>query len=366
MSLVEDKAADAAEAIRQAADLLTTDPVQTETRARALLAATPDDPAAGLLLGSALRYQGRFPEAFEVLQSLLVNGADGWLVHAELAQTLLALGDSRRAAALLEAAMDLRPQWAPGWRLLGDIRLLAGDAEGAQAADDRYLQGVITDPWLRGQAEALTGGDLERAKNILATALSQDLYSLPIAHLLAEVLVRLNRLPDAEEVLAACVREAPNFDLVRLAYADLLKRMGRPEAGLLQIDLLLARNPRAFRCRILKAELSAQMGDDAGAVEAYRWLLEAVPDQPELWRVCGRILQRLGRLDEAAFVLRRSVELDAGFAKGWRDLAELEGYPFTVENLAQLEALDASPDLPAAARADLRGALAKARAGGQP
>jgi len=366
MSLAEENAVDGAEAIRQAAETLNTDPAQTEARAREWLERTPGDRAATLLLGSALRHQRRFVEAFEILQPLLVGGADGWLVYAELAQTLFALGDTRRAADLLEPALELRPQWGPGWRLLADIRLLCGDAQGAQAADDRYLQSVIRDPWLRQQADALTGGDLELTKNILAAALSQDLYSLPIAHLLAEVLVRLNRLADSEQLLAACVREAPDFDLVRQAYADLLMRMARPEAALREIDTLLARSPGSLRCRILKARVSAQAGDDAGAVEAYDWLLRVAPDQPELWRACGQILQRLRRLDEAAVVFRRSVEADANFTKGWRDLAELEGCRFTSEELAQLEALDASPDLPATARADLEIALAKARADLQP
>jgi predicted Zn-dependent protease len=366
MSLAEENVDDGAEAIRQAAETLNTDPAQAEARARELLARTPGDPAATLLLGSALRHQHRFVEALDILQPLLAGGADGWMVYAELAQTFFALRHTQQAAALLEPAMELRPQWAPGWRLLADIRLLSGDTEGAQAADDRYLQAVILDPWLRRQADALTGGDLETTKNILAAALSQDLYSLPIAHLLAEVLVRLNRLTDAEPLLAACVREAPDFDLVRLAYADLLKRMARPEAALREIDTLLARTPRSLRCRILKAELSAQAGDDAGAVEAYHWLLAAAPDQPALWRACGQILQRMRRLDEAAIVFHRSVEADPGFTKGWRHLAELEGFRFTPEDAAWLEALDASPDLPAAARADLQGALTKARADTQP
>jgi predicted Zn-dependent protease len=367
MSLAEQNADVGAEAIQQAAETLNTDPAQAEARARELLARTPGDPAATLLLGAALRHQGRVVEALEILEPLLAAGAEtGWMVYAELAQTFFALGHTRRAAVLLEPALELRPQWAPGWRLLGDIRLLSGDAEGAQAADSRYLQSVIRDPWLREQAEALTGGDLETTKNILAAALSQDLYSLPIAHLLAEVLVRLHRLSDAEALLAACVREAPDFDLVRLAYADLLTRMARPEAALREIDALLARTPRSLRCRILKATLSAQAGDDAGAVEAYNWLLRGAPDQPELWRACGQILQRLRRLDEAAVVFRRSVEADAGFTKGWRDLAELEGYRFTSEELVRLEALDTSPDTPAAARADLQSVLVKARADVQP
>src|SRR5512140_1455469 len=92
----------------QAAVLLATDAAAAERRARAILDVAPADPRARLILGSALRRQGRFAAAREVLEPLAKAHPQAALTQYELGVTLAALGDPAEGAAALRRAVALR------------------------------------------------------------------------------------------------------------------------------------------------------------------------------------------------------------------------------------------------------------------
>jgi predicted Zn-dependent protease len=296
------------ERLRGAIQALGWDPLQAETLAREMLAAEPDDRHAPVILGAALRLQHRLEDALAVLRSASATGANAWMVHAELGQTLFALGRSREAVGPLERAASLNRDWAPGWRILGDIFRLAGDVAGAEAADDHFLCAQLRDHFLREQAAALAEGRADQARR----ALAHNARSPSAALLLAEALRRLERLAEAERLLATLLRDAPAFDLGRLSHAKVLKQMRRFPQALREVDLLLARNPADIRTRTLKSALLVELGDFAGACEITRGLLVDVPDQPHAWTAYGFALQALGRSDDAAEAFRRCLELTNG------------------------------------------------------
>jgi tetratricopeptide (TPR) repeat protein len=280
-------------------------------------------------------------------------------VLAEAAR-LLGAGRSRDATPLLERAVAADPGLGAAWRMLGDIRLVAGDVAGAQAAYDRMLVAVLPDAQLREPALDLAEGRLAAARDALRDLVGREPANLAAAHLFGEVLAREGNLAAAEPLLAHVVGAAPGLHLARLAYALVLQRVGKPAQAMATLEPLLRHDPRHNRGRMARAALLTELGDYAGAAETTAAVLADIPDQPSGWLVQGAGLRTLGRVDEAIAAWRRALALDPASAEAWWSLANLKAYRFTDDDSAAMEALAAAPDLPPERRSLVDFARAKA------
>ena len=288
-----------------------------------------------------------------------VAANDPSAVLAEAAR-LLGEGRSRDAAPLLERALAADPSVGTAWRMLGDIRLVAGDVAAAQAAYDRTLWAVLPDPRLRQPALDLAEGRLNAARETLRAILQREPANLAAAHLLGEVLAREGDLGAAEPLLAHVVTAAQGLHLARLAYVLVLQRLGKAIDALTALSPLLAREPRHTRARMARAALLTELGDYAAAAEVTAEVLADIPDQPNGWLVHGAGLRTLGRTDQAVAAWRRALTLDPASAEAWWSLANLKAYRFSEADLTAIESLAAAPDLPPERRSLADFARAKA------
>jgi tetratricopeptide (TPR) repeat protein len=346
--------------LRRAIGLVATDPAEAEALARRVLAARPNDPDATAVLSGALRTRGDTAGALAVIEPLAARQARGWVVRYEWAQVLVALGRSRDAVEPLTAATGLNPRLAAAWRLLGDIRLMAGDARAAQIAYDRQLGATMPDARLAALARALSEGRIAEAESELRAALTANPDALAPAHLLAEVLARRGELVAAEALLAHCLERAPNLGLARLAHALVLDRAGKPEAALAEFDRVLARDPANVRARAARAAALTSVGDYAAAVEITSALAAAFPDQAHAWTIQANGLRMLGRIDEAVAAWRRAIALQPERGEPYWGLANLKAYRFSEAERAAMSARSADPATSEQDRALLAFALGKA------
>jgi predicted Zn-dependent protease len=73
------------------------------------------------------------------LEALLAKGNDAPALRFALATRYLAAGDAAAAVRHAEAAVALDAAYSAGWKILGQARAAAGDAQGAV---DSYSRGV--------------------------------------------------------------------------------------------------------------------------------------------------------------------------------------------------------------------------------
>ena len=350
---------DLAALLRRAAELLGSDPAQAEAIARQVIAITPDDDAL-TVLGAALRGQGAYEAAREVLEPLVARRAELWAPRFELARVLVALGRSRAAVKPLTEALALNPALSAGWRLLGDIRLFSGQFSAAQSAYDSQLRSEITDPRLQAVARAMVEGRLGEAERDLESILTRDPAATAAVHLLAEVLARQGRLADAERLLSECLRRAPDHVPARRTLALVLYGAGQHARALAQLDQILARDSHDQRCRIIKAATLTELGEHAAAADIGRALLEVFPDQPRGWLVHGHGLRTLGRTEEAVAAFRRCLDLDPDCGEAYWSLANLKTYRFPPSAAVEMDARLGRSDLLVEDRIHLHFALGRA------
>lgn len=179
------------------------------------------------------------------------------------------------AVVYLRRAVDADPRFGAARLCLGSALLLTGDTAGAaDALDERAHQAKLPDPG-RQLFEAVAG--LEATSG-----------------------------PGVDDESVAGLRD----------YAEKLAE------DALHARLLI--HPLAVGLHVTDDEVgTGQRYDDAHAL-AYELLLEQVPHHARLHFRCGRLLQRLGREDEARDRYRRALELDPR-SRAWPGVAELLG-----------------------------------------
>ncbi|HEX3367658.1 tetratricopeptide repeat-containing sulfotransferase family protein [Phenylobacterium sp.] len=346
--------------IARAAALLASDPGQARREAEAILRLAPSDPRALLILASARRRLGDAPGAHAVLAPLAQAYPRAATTQYELGLTLADLGEAAPAAAALHNAVSLNRDLADAWRALGDLKFKAGEVAAAEAAFAEHRRATVTDPALKGAAEALFAGRVAEAETQLRAHLTRHLADAAATRMLAEVYLRQSRYGDAEILFARALELDPGHDGARFGYADALFRQQKASEALVEVERLLALAPKDPAYLNLQAACLALVGEDARVIAIYEGLLADYPRQPRLWLNYGHTLRAVGRREEAVTAYKKSLELAPGLGDAYWSLANLKVAALgPADEAAMLAGLDRG-DLTADDRLHLHYALGKA------
>jgi tetratricopeptide (TPR) repeat protein len=131
--------------LERASRLLATDPRQAERLATELLARSPGDPRARLVLGAARRRGGDAAGARVVLEPLAAAQTGSPFAQLEFGLCLADIGEPAPAVAALRRALALRENLPQAWRALAEQLVLLGREDEAEALLARRLHGEGTD-----------------------------------------------------------------------------------------------------------------------------------------------------------------------------------------------------------------------------
>ena len=352
--------APAAATIARAAALLATDPTEAARLAEGLFRLAPNDPRVLLILGSARRRMGNPQAAKAVLAPLAKAYPRAANTQYELGLTLAELDEPAQATTALKQATAVNRDLADAWRVLGDLAFKAGDTASADSAYAQHRRASITDPDLRGAAEAIFAGRLAEAEDVLRARLSRHLADATATRMLGELYLRRARYGDAEVLFARCLELDPAHDGARFSYADALFRQQKAPQAIAEVEPLLARAPKDPAYLNLYAACLALVGEDARVVALYEGLLADYPRQPRLWLNYGHNLRAVGRREDAVVAYQKSLELAPGLGDAYWSLANLKVAAFTAADEAAMAAALARPDLTTDDRLHLHYALGKA------
>jgi Flp pilus assembly protein TadD len=163
----------------------------------------PRDPVAGVKAAAALRDLGRYDQAAEIAQGVLViqpNNADAML---EVGRAHIARGQAFYGVAALEQARNARPNDWQAWSLLGTAYEQVRRPADARAA---WAQALALSPdnpsVLTNMAiSAMTQGDSVTAEPLLRRAAAQPGATLKVRLNLAMVLGLSGKIDEAEQIL---------------------------------------------------------------------------------------------------------------------------------------------------------------------
>ena len=302
----------------------------------------------------------RAEEAIALLEPLAQGlPAQATLLH-ELAFAYAAAGRPDAASAALSRAVAAAPALGASWLALGDRFTAQGLADAADVAYARHIRHSTQDPQLLAAATALCENRIPVAEQLLRARLREHPTDVAAIRLFAEVAARLGRYADAANLLARCLELAPGFHAARHNLAIVLHRQGRPAEALAEVQRLLDLDPRNPAYRNLQAALLARIGDYATSLDVYEDVLARYPDQPRLWMSYGHALKTVGREADSIAAYRRSIDQAPSLGEAYWSLANLKTFRFSEAELAAMRTQLASAALGPEDRFHFEFALGKA------
>jgi tetratricopeptide (TPR) repeat protein len=216
-------------------------------------------------------------------------------------------------------------------------------------------------PELRNAAVLARQGQIGEAAGALQQFLKNRPQDADALFLLGDIARQEGRFADAERLFARSVDIAPAFDAARFHQANTLLEIGQAPEALAHSEVLLARDPKNPVFHALKA-MALELLDEHPAA-ALLWQQVVEEGAPEEYRIRqAHVLRVLGRREDSIAACREAIGRDPSFGRAWWTLAMLAGFGFSDEDVAQMEALAAQPELPIDRRVPLLFALGKAYA----
>jgi predicted Zn-dependent protease len=323
--------------LMRASQLLESDPGAAAQRAADILAASPGQVEASLLLASARRKLGDAAAATSVLESLAAALPDSPLMQLELGRAYASSGRGAEALAVLRRAVALDAGFEDGWRELAAQLFTVGEILEGDAAYARYAR-LARDPSELADARvALADNRLEAAGAGVRQRLQQVPHDVVALRMLADIALRRDDEAEAERRLTECLQHAPGYAGARYDLGVLLNVQQRSSEVLPLVERLLATEPRNIDYLSLKAQALRLLG---GSHEAVALMKQAVADHPgedRAWLLCGHLLREVGQQAQAIEVYRRALVVRPGSGRAYSSLANLKTFRFSDADRAAMQ-----------------------------
>jgi tetratricopeptide (TPR) repeat protein len=225
---------------------------------------------------------------------------------------------------------------------------------------EHHIERAVRDPRMRAAGAALYHNRLPEAESLLRARIREQPDDVAALRMLAEVAARLRRYGDAEVLLSHCVSLAPSFIPARHNLALVLHRQNKPAEALASIDHCLSVQPGHVGYRNLKAAILATIGEYETSLQLYREVLKEYPNQAKIWMSFGHALKTAGQDAEGIEAYRQSIRLAPELGEAYWSLANLKTYRFTPQDVGAMRAALNSSELDPHERLHFHFALGKA------
>jgi predicted Zn-dependent protease len=309
--------------------------------AEVLSAAAPQNRDVLYLIAANQRCLNRIPEALATLQRLEQQHPRFSLLYQERGYCYMTLRDAPRAIDALQRAVDLNPALATSWSMLERLYRMTGDLKNAAAAAQHVASLKRLPPEIVQAGSRFSDGDLSAAESLLRAYLLKAGDHFEALRLLARIEHQRDVLDEAELLLEAALKLAPDYHAARLDYARVLIDRQKYLRAQEEIDTLLSLEPGNRDYLSLYA--AAGLGKQEPAIALYRQLLAASPGSCELHVLLGHCLKSVGWQKEATESYLAAAAARPSFGDAYWSLANLKTYRFSEDEIAQMRAEEASP-----------------------
>jgi tetratricopeptide (TPR) repeat protein len=206
-------------------------------------------------------------------------------------------------------------------------------------------------------------GDFIPAEAIVRAYLLKHGDHVEAMRLLARIGLALDILDDADILLEAVLKLAPDYRAARYDYAMALLRRHKHVEAIAELEKLLKLEPANRAFRTLYATANVGLGEHERALELYRDLVVGAPpgtQAAELHLSVAHSLKALGRQQEAIESYRTAAAARPAYGDAYWSLANLKTYRFEAQEISNMRADEAAPATAPVDRYHLCFALGKA------
>jgi tetratricopeptide (TPR) repeat protein len=328
--------------------------------AEALAVDAPDHRDALYLIARSQRYLGNIDAALKTLAHLEQAHSNFSRLHEERGHCYVVMRDAPRAIDALLHAVNINPALPSSWNLLEGLYRMTGDNANSTLAASHVTTLKRLAPEVVSATSFFADGEFDRAENIIRPYLLRVGNDVEGMRLLARIGLARDVLDDAEILLEAVLKLAPNYHPARFDYASVLFERHQYQRACEEVKKLLAVDPRHLDYRVLYASANVGLGEHDRAIALYQELLREAPQAADVHLSLAHSLKTQGRQADAIDAYRAAIDARPNFGDAYWSLANLKTYRFTDDEIARMRAEEASSSTPLADRYHLCFALGKA------
>jgi tetratricopeptide (TPR) repeat protein len=328
--------------------------------AKALVSAAPQNRDVLYLIAINQRCLNRIHDALETSKRLEQHHPRFSLLYQERGYCYVTLRDAPRAIDAFLRGVDINPALTASWSMLERLYRMTGDLTNAVVAAERVAALKRLPPEVVQAGSLFSDGGLSAAEDILQAYLLKSGDDAEALRLLARIKHQHEVLDEAELLIEAALKLAPNYLAARLDYARVLIDRQKYLRAREEIEALLSLEPGNTNYLSLYAAARAGLGEHEPAIVLYRRLLAVSPESANLHVSLGHALKTIGRQKEATESYQMAATSRPSFGDAWWSLANLKTYRFSGSEIAQMRAEEAAPAADPVDRSHLCFALGKA------
>ena len=310
------------------------------------------------------RYLNRIPEALATLERLEQHQPRFSRLYQERGHCYVALRDAPRAIDAFLRGVNINPALPASWNMLQSLYRMTGDEKNAALAAQHVATLRNLPPEVIQATGLFADGELTPAENIIRAFLLKHGDHIEAMRLLARIGLERDVLDDAELLLEAVLKLAPDYQAARVDYARVLLKRQKYLHARQELEGLLRLDPTNRDYLKDYAAACVGLGDYEPIIRLYRELLaeapQAGPESGDLHLWIAHSLKTLGRQQEAIEEYRAALAARKEFGDAWWSLANLKTYRFSSEDIDRMRAAESAPGTPPVDRYHLCFALGKA------
>ncbi|WP_430391665.1 tetratricopeptide repeat-containing sulfotransferase family protein [Dyella sp. 20L07] len=306
------------------------------------------------------RYLGKIDDAMQSLVALEHWHPNFSRIHEERGHCYVVRRDAPAAIDALLRAVNINHALPSSWNLLEGLYRMIGDNPNAVVAASHVAALKHLAPEVVNATSLLADGDAAQAEHVIRAYLLRVGNDIEGMRLLARIGVSRDVLDDAEVLLEAVLRIAPDYHAARFDYANVLFERHLYKRACEEMETLLSTDPGHLDYRALYASASVGLGEHVRAIELYQALLREVPGSADLNLSLAHSLKTQGRQGEAIDAYRAAFTARPDFGDAYWSLANLKTYRFTDQEMESMCLKEAAPSTALIDRYHLCFALGKA------
>ncbi|MDE2447886.1 MAG: sulfotransferase [Gammaproteobacteria bacterium] len=328
--------------------------------AEALRVTVPENRDVLYLLAVAQRLAGDIPAALDTLATLERLHPRFSGLYQERGHCHVALKQAPEAVDAFLRAVNINPALQASWRLLESLYRMGGQSQQAgQAAEHVATLGQLPSEIVTATA-LFSDGEIAPAEQLVRAFLRRHGDHVEAMRLLARIGVERDVLDDAQLLLERILELAPDYDLARFEYAQVLAKRHLFLEARRQTERLLEADRDDRNYRTLYALTLVGLGQHEQALEIYRDLLAGAVQPAELHLSIAHSLKTLGSTGAAVAEYRAAANARPAYGEAYWSLANLKTYRFTDSEIDSMRAAESAPATATVDRYHLCFALGKA------
>jgi tetratricopeptide (TPR) repeat protein len=328
--------------------------------AEALKVDMPENRDVLYAIARSQRYLGKIDDALKTLAHLEQFQPNFSRLHEERGHCYVVMRDAPRAIDALLRAVNINHALPSSWNLLEGLYRMTGDNANAATAALHVATLKRLAPEVVIATGLFTDGELTQAENVIRPYLLRVGNDVEGMRLLARIGLARDVLDDAEILLEAVLKGAPNYHAARFDYANVLFERHLYKRACEEMEKLLAVDPRHLDYRVLYASANVGLGEHDRAIVLYQEILREAPQAADLHLSLAHSLKTQGRQADAIDAYHAAITVRPNFGDAYWSLANLKTYRFTDDEIARMRAEEALPATPLVDRYHLCFALGKA------